>query len=366
MRVPYNYLPQQFSDVDLIIDEWREVIKTTEFTLGPFVEAFEHKFAEFVGAKHCISTNTGTDALILALKAVGVKQGDEVITVANTFYATVGAIVAVGATPVLVDSDDRYQIDVEKIPEAITNKTKAVLPVHWAGCSPDILPIMELSEEHGIPVIEDACPAVGAYVNGKHAGTFGKVNAFSMHPLKPLNVMGDGGMAVTDDDELAEWMGKYRNHGMVDRDHIDFWGVNMRLQPLQAIVASHVLDTVSELVRIRNRNARLLDKGLTKLQSFVQVPFRPPGNVEAYQLYLASFKRRDELCDYLVSKGIEVKVHYPLPLHLQKAAVRLGHKKGDFPVSEQQANEIMTIPNHQYIAPEQIEYILSQIQSFYF
>jgi len=365
MRVPYNYLPQQFSDVDTIIQEWREVIKTTQFTLGPFVEAFEQKFAEFVGAKHCISTNTGTDALILALKAIDVKPGDEVITVANTFYATVGAIVAVGATPVFVDSDDRYQIDIGQIPKAISNKTKAILPVHWAGCSPEILSIMEIAEEHGISIIEDACPAVGAYVDGKHAGTFGRVNSFSMHPLKPLNVMGDGGMAVTDDDELAEWMGKYRNHGMVDRDHIDFWGVNMRLQPIQAIVAGHVLDTVPELVRVRNRNARLLDEGLAELQNFVQVPHRPPGNVEAYQLYLATFERRDQLFHYLVSKGIEVKVHYPLPLHLQKAAMPLGYKEGDFPVSERQAKEIMTIPSHQYITPEQIDYILTEIKSFY-
>jgi len=366
MRVSYNYLPQQFSDVDTIIEEWREVIKTTQFTLGPFVETFEQKFAEFVGTKHCISTNTGTDALILALKAIDVKPGDEVVTVANTFYATVGAIVAVGAMPVFVDSDDRYQIDIAQIPKAISSKTKAILPVHWAGCSPDILSIMEIAEEHDISVIEDACPAVGAYVDGKHAGTFGKVNAFSMHPLKPLNVMGDGGMVVTDDDALAEWMGKYRNHGMVDRDHIDFWGVNMRLQPIQAIVAGHVLDTVPELVRVRNRNARLLDEGLAELQNFVQVPHRPPGNVEAHQLYLASFRRRDQLYDYLVSKGIEVKIHYPLPLHLQKAALPLGYKEGDFPVSERQAKEILTIPNHQYITPEQIDYILTEIKSFYF
>ena len=152
---------------------------------------------------------------------------------------------------------------------------------------------------------------------------------------------------------------------MVDRDHIDFWGVNMRLQPIQAVVASRVLDTVPELVRMRNRNARLLDEGLAELQDLVQIPPRLPGNVEAYQLYLASFKRRDQLYDYLVSKGIEVKIHYPFPLHLQKAAVPLGYKEGDFPVCERQAKEILTIPNHQYITPEQIAYILTQIRSFY-
>jgi len=364
-RVPYNYLPEQFADIEAIVAEWRQLAATTEFTLGPWVEAFERKFAAFVGARHVISTNTGTDALILGLRAVGVGIGDEVITVTNTFYATVGAIVAVGARPVFVDCDERYQIDVARLPTAITSKTKAIVPVHWAGCSPDIVAIMDIANAHGIAVVEDACPAVGASIGGRHAGTFGACGAFSMHPLKPLNVMGDGGMVATDRDDLAAWMRKYRNHGMVNRDHIEFWGVNMRLQPLQAIVGSHVLDTVPEIVRRRGANAKLLDAGLSRLNEFVTVPERPTGNVEAYQLYQASFARRDDLLRFLIERGIEAKVHYPLPLHLQRAARSLGHKPGDFPVSERQAAEILTIPAHQYIAAEQIHYVMEQIGHFY-
>jgi aminotransferase EvaB len=365
MRVPFNYLPAQFADPEPYIEDWKKLIASTEFTIGPFVEAFEAKFAQYVGARHCIGTNNGTDALILALKAAGVGNGDEVITVCNTFYATVGAIVATGARPVFVDCDERFQMDAAKIPEAITAKTRALLPVHWAGCSPDMQRVVAIADAHGLVVVEDACPAVGAYVSGRHAGTFGKLGAFSMHPLKPLNVMGDGGMVVTDDDDLAGWMRKYRNHGMVDRDHIDFWGVNMRLQPFQAVVAGRVLDTVADLVKVRNRNARQLDDGLRLLTGFVHVPQRPSGNVEAHQLYMGCFQRRDELLALLVSKGIEAKVHYPVPLHLQAAAADLGYKRGDFPVSERQAAQLITLPAHQFVGTEQIAFILDNVSDFY-
>jgi dTDP-4-amino-4,6-dideoxygalactose transaminase len=365
MRVPYSYLPEQFADIEPIVEEWRRLAASSEFTLGPWVEAFERKFAAFVGARHVISTNTGTDALILALRAVGVGPGDEVITVTNTFYATVGAIVAIGATPVFVDCDARYQIDVARVGEAITTKTKAILPVHWAGCSPDMHALLRVATDLNIPIVEDACPATGAFVGGRHAGTLGACGAFSMHPLKPLNVMGDGGMVTTDRDDLAAWMRKYRNHGMVDRDHIEFWGVNMRLQPLQAIVGSRVLDTVPHIVARRNENARRLDAGLARMNGFVTVPGRPSANVEAYQLYLASFTRRDELLRFLIERGVEAKVHYPVPLHLQQAAASLGYKRGDFPVSERQASEVMTIPAHQFITPEHVDYTLLQIGTFY-
>lgn len=224
MRVKYSYLDQQFSEVEAYFADLRKLVSTGEFTLGPFVEAFEQKFAAYVGVKHAIGTNTGTGALILSLKAVGVQPGSEVITVANTFIATVGAIVAAGARPVFVDCDERYQIDVSKIEAAISPKTAAILPVHWAGCPPEMGKILEIADRHGIPVVEDACPAVGAKINGCFAGTFGKVNAFSMHPLKPLNVWGDGGIIVTNDDKAAEFLRLYRNHGLLDRDHVEIWG----------------------------------------------------------------------------------------------------------------------------------------------
>ena len=365
MRVNYSYLQQQFANFDDYVDDLRRLVSTGEFTLGPFVESFERRFGDFIGVQHVIGVNTGTEALTLALKAVGVRPGDEVITVPNTFIATVGAIVAAGATPVFVDCDERYQIDAGLIEAAITPKTKALLPVHWGGCSPDIERIVAIGEHHGIPVVEDACPAVGARIAGKFAGTFGKVNAFSMHPLKPLNVWGDGGMIVTDDDEAAAWLRLFRYHGMSDRDHVDLWGVNARLQPVQAIVASRLLDTIEESLAARIRNARLLDSGLRDLAPHVRVARRPEGHRGVFQLYIASCDRRDALLAYLQQHEVEARVHYPIPLHLQKAAHDLGYKKGDFPVCERQAGEILTLPAHQHITPEQIEYTIATIRKFY-
>ncbi|MCX6122158.1 MAG: DegT/DnrJ/EryC1/StrS family aminotransferase [Ignavibacteriales bacterium] len=365
MKVPYNYLPMQFLNHDAIIAEWEKLILSTEFTLGSYVENFEKEFAKFIGCKHVIGTNTGTDALILALKALGIGPGDEVISVPTTFFATIGAIIAVGARPVFVDIDDRYQINAHLIPAAISSKTKAILPVHWGGAAPDMKAIMNLANSHGLKVIEDACMAPGGRINNQRSGTFGHVNAWSMHPLKPLNVMGDGGMVSTDNDDLAEWMRMYRNHGMINRDHNSIWGVNMRLQPLQAIVASYILKTVDETVKARNKNAQMLDDGLKTLAPFVKIPPRPKCYRDTFSLYMVRFEKRDELVKYLNELGIEVKIHYPIPLHLQKAAKPLGYKEGDFPVSEAYAKEVLTIPAHQFITPEQIEYILEHIRDFY-
>lgn len=365
MQVKYSYLDQQFADVDAYFEDLRSLVATGEFTLGPFVEAFEKKFAAYVGAKHAIGTNTGTGALILSLKAVGVRPGTEVITVANTFIATVGAIVAVGARPVFVDCDERFQIDASRIEEVITRRTAAILPVHWAGCPPEMDRILEIARRRNIPVVEDACPAVGAEIDGKAAGTFGNVGAFSMHPLKPLNVWGDGGIIVTDDDDVDRFLRLYRNHGMLDRDHIEIWGVNDRLQPFQAVVGSRVLDTVDELCEARIRNARQLDAGLRGMDGNVRVPVRPTGYREVYQLYLITAERRDELVEFLVNRGVEAKVHYPIPVHLQNAARELGYKRGDFPVCERQADEIVTLPAHQHVTGEQIDFTLASIAKFY-
>ena len=365
MKVPYNYLPMQFGDTEKIFSDWRELIQTSEFTLGPAVEKFELEFARFIGSKHVISTNNGTDALVLALKACGIGLGDEVISVSTTFYASIGAIVAVGAKPVFVDIDERYQINANLIEQAITPKTKAILPVHWAGASPNMRLIMQVAKKFNLKVVEDACMAPGGKVDGIHAGTLGNANAWSMHPLKPLNVMGDGGMVSTNDDELAAWMKLYRNHGMIDRDHNRIWGVNMRLQPLQAIVASRVLKNVNATVEMRNKNAKVLDDGFKSLSEFVIIPPRLSGYKETFSLYMAKFKKRDELLQYLNENQIDAKIHYKIPLHLQEAAKNLGYKVGDLPMSESYGEEIMTLPVHQYLDNAQLTYMLEKIYSFY-
>lgn len=365
MQVKYSYLDQQFADVAPYFEDLKQLVASGEFTLGPFVEAFEQKFARYLGVKHAIGTNTGTDALTLALKAVGVKPGDEVITQPNTFVATVGAIVAAGARPVFVDCDERYQIDVSRIRSAITPRTRALLPVHWTGAPADIEGVLKVAREHDLPVVEDACAAAGAQVNGRYVGTFGKASAFSFHPLKPLNVWGDGGVVVTNDDKAAAFLRLYRNHGLKDRDHIEFWGINNRLQPIQAVVASRMLDSLEDLIAARVRNARRLDEGLRALSDCVRVPPRPPMAREVTQIYVIQVTRRDQLLEHLIERGIEAKVHYPIPLHLQRAAASLGYRRGDFPVCERQAEEIITLPCHQHVTEGQLDYMLETIRAFY-
>ncbi len=364
MIVNYAYLHQQFADVEEYLDDLRDLVASGEFTLGPYVERFERKFGDYIGIKHVIGVNTGTDALILCLKALNIGAGDEVITVPNTFYATVGAIVAVGARPVFVDVDERMQMDPELLEAAITAKSKAIIPVYWAGCCPEIELVVAAGEKHGIPVVEDACPAVGARVDGRSAGTWGRIGAFSMHPLKPLNVWGDGGMVVTNDDTLADWLRMYRNHGMVDRDHNEIWGINARLQPIQAVIASRLLDDMEANIAARLRTAAQIDDGLAGLAQ-VRIPARLPAHRYSYQLYQAMVEKRDELLAYLITKQVEAKVHYPLPLHLQEAARDLGYSVGSFPICERQAGEIITLPAHQHITEDQVNYMIACIRDFY-
>jgi dTDP-4-amino-4,6-dideoxygalactose transaminase len=365
LEVPYNYLPEQFSNHEKFFDLWKPVLQSGEFTLGPFVENFENKFASYIGSKFCLATNNGTDALVLSLKAAGINPGDEVITPCNSFYATTGAIVAVGATPVFTDVDSRYQMEIAEVKKLITKKTKAILPVHWAGASPDMLEISELAIEHNLSVIEDACMAIGGKFNSKSPGTFGDLGAYSMHPLKSLNVAGDGGMVVTNNESLYLWMKKFRNHGMTNRNEIEFWGLNMRIQPLQAVIAEYFLDYVDEFIKIRNKNASYLDNLLNDLDDFIQIPERWNHNLETFSLYMILVADRDNLIKYLIQNGVEAKIHYPIPLHLQPAAQKLGLNKRSLPVAEKQAGNLLTIPIHQYLNSNQLDYVSHLIHAFY-
>ncbi len=366
MKIPFNYLNYEFKNINPYISKWKLLAKSTEFTLGPFVKKFEIEFAKYIGAKYCISTNNGTDALILCLKSLGITHGDEVITVCNTFYATAGAIVAVGAKPVFVDSDNRFQINVNEIEKAITHKTKAIIPVHWGGASPEMRKIVNISLKYKLHIVEDACMGIGGKIKNKSTGSFGIINAFSMHPLKSLNVMGDGGMAVTNNKSLYEWCKKYRNHGMINRENIDIWGVNMRIQPLQAIVAKIQIKKLNYVIKTRNRNAKILDNLLSDLYPKVILPKRLKNYVETFALYMGLYKNRQKLIKFLKKRNIECKVHYPLPLHLQKASRSLGYKKGSMPNAEFQAKYLMTIPVHQFLNKKNMEYISESIHLFYY
>jgi aminotransferase EvaB len=364
MKVNYPYLHQQFKNFRPYFKDLEKLVKSGEFTLGPFVEEFEKKFAKYIGVKYAIGTNSGTDALKLSLISLGIGQGDEVITVANTFIATVGAIISVGAKPVLVDCDERFQIDVNKIQKKISKKTKAIIPVHWAGAPCEMDKIVKIAKKNRIQIIEDACPAVGAYYNGKKCGTFGIVNAFSMHPLKPLNVWGDGGVIVTNNSKIYKFLKLYRNHGLKDRDHVSIWGVNNRLQPFQAVIGSRSLNYMEEYIKKRNIIAKFYDSELSKIK-FIKIPKRLPKTREVFQLYKIRVKYRNKLVKYLKKHKIDCAIHYPIPIHLQKAAQDLKYKKGDFKITEEQSKDIITLPCHQFLSKSQAKFVTDKIKRFY-
>ncbi len=382
MKVGYSYLLQQFdvrpgkmkvSYMDLprgtnatdILRALREQLKVCNFTLGPEVGEFEAKFAALHGTRQAIGVNSGTDALFLTMKAVGIGPGDEVITVPNSFIATVAAIANTGARPVFVDVGDDYNIKPDLIEEAITPRTRAILPVHLTGNPADMPRIVEIAQRYGLLVIEDACQAVSASINGKPVGSFGISGCFSLHPLKNLNVWGDGGVVTTDSDELAEKLRLMRNHGLKNRDECEFFAYNSRLDTVQAIVALRLMPALEAATEARIRHARVYDEAFSQLGELIKVPPRKAQVRQVFHTYVVQAKDRDNLHEYLCSNGVEAKVHYPIPIHLQKASRYLGYKEGDFPLCEAQARSIITLPVHQHLTEIQLEYVVGKVGEFY-
>lgn len=364
MRVEYSYLPAQFADPSRILSDLPALIRSGDYTLGEPVREFERRFAQAMGARFAIGVNSGTDALFLSLVALGVGPGDEVITMPSTFVATVGAIVATGARPVFVDVTDEFTIDPAKIEAAIGPRTTLLLPVHWAGHPADMPEIMRIAERHELPVVEDSCQALGGAVDGRTTGTFGATGCFSLHPLKNLNVWGDGGVIITDSPEIDERLRLLRNHGLSDRDTVACWGYNSRLDSLQAIVANHLIEEFALITERRIRNAARLDAGLADVAQ-IEIPPRHPRKRYVYHLYVVQADDRDGLLEHLVGAGVEAKIHYPRPLHLQPAAKELGYREGSFPVCEAQAGRIITLPAHQHLSDEQIDAMIEAVRSYY-
>ena len=324
------------------------------FTLGPWVERFEQAICDKYSVRHCIGVNSGTDALVLSLKAMGVGQGDLVLTVANSFIATAGAIVAAGASPRFVDVGLDYFMD---LTEAGHRCAKAIIPVHLTG----------LAQETSLAAftVNDACQAIGAEYDGKSVAKFNQISAFSLHPLKNLHVLGDGGFVTTDDDSYAAEVRLLRNHGLQDRDHCVMPGANSRLDSLHAIAAWHGLKTLDDNNDIRRWNAALYDSGLAGLEPDVTVPWRDPRAKPVYHTYVVMVERRNVLQAYLAEKGIETRVHYPIPIHLQEGYRWLGYKRGDLPQTEHQADHIISLPVHEYLSDDQVEYVIERVRAFY-
>lgn len=363
-QINHNCLVEQFSDYKEIFKDIESLIQNSDYTLGKSVDEFEKNICKITGSKYAIGVGSGTDALFLSLIAVGISRGDEVITTPYTFFATIGAIVTAGARPVFVDIRQDYNINPHIIEKAITKKTKAILPVHWSGlpCEMDI--IMEIAKRNNLFVIEDSCHAFRAYYKGQVAGTFGLSGCFSMHPLKNLNVWGDGGYIITNSKEMHDKLVLLRNHGLINRDECVMFSYNSRLDSIQAIVANHLLQKIDHITDSRIANAAHYDQLLAQIPQ-VSIPPRSKDVKQVYHIYVVRAESRDELKKYLVENGIDAKIHYPIPMHLQPAAKTYGYKRRDFPVCEAVCDSVISFPVHEFITNEHIDYIVSKVKKFY-
>lgn len=364
MHVRYSYLKQQFEDCDDLWQELKDFVATGDFTLGRPLEVFEERFADLIGSTHAIGVNSGTDAIKLSLKAMGVDHGSEVITAANTFVATVGAIAELGATPVFVDCDDTFCMDVSQVAAAVTPRTKAVVPVHFTGYMTDMRALGPIAEEHGLAVVEDACQSILGAIDGKNAGTWARAGAFSLHPLKNLNVWSDGGVIVTSDDKLATKLRLLRNHGLADRDTVEVLGFNSRLDTIQAVVGNWLIGQTHAIADKRIANAARYDQALGELPQ-IRIPTRPADFRIVYHLYMVFADDRDDLLDYCLSRGVEAKIHYPVPIYRQPAVAHLGYETGDFPVADAQARNAITFPCDQHLSAVEIDYVIETVSDFY-
>ena len=364
MQVRYSYLKQQFANCDDLWDELKKFVSTGDFTLGKHLRRFEKNFANLIGTKYAIGVNSGTDAIKLSLKALGIKQGDEVITAANTFVATVGAINELGAKIVFIDCDDSFCMNVNHLENYITNKTKAIVPVHFTGYMTNMRKLLEISNRYKIPVIEDACQSILGAIDDKNAGTWGETGAFSLHPLKNINVWSDGGMIVTSNKDLYNKISLLRNHGLSNRNNVEMLGYNSRLDTIQAVVGNWLLPQAHEITNKRIQNAKYLDEQLSKIKQ-IKIPPRLKNYKIVYHLYVVLAEKRDDLLKYCLEKGVEAKVHYPIPMYLQKALNFMNHREGDFPITDKHSKKIITFPCDQHLSINELDYIISTIKDFY-
>jgi len=361
--VPFNYLPQQFADPRALLEAVAAVVGTGDFTLGAAVAEFEAAFAARCGAAHAIGVNSGTDGLKLALRAVGVGPGDAVITAANTFVATVGAIAELGARPVFVDVDDSLCLDPALLADAVGPDTRAIVPVHLSGTMVDMAELGAIAAARGIPVVEDACQAFMTLQDGRQAGTWGRAGVFSMHPLKFLNIWGDGGVIVTDDAGLDAHLRLLRNHGLADRDTVVLMGCNSRLDSVQAAIALQMLQQAEAITARRNAIAARYDTAFAGLPG-LRLPRRHPGVRHSFVTYQVFSADRDALAAHCRARGIECKIHYPVPIYRQPALAPYLPAGARFPQTDRQAAECLTLPVHQYLDDGQVDRVIDAVRGF--
>lgn len=361
MKIPFVDLKAQYFSIKEEIDQAiSNVIQDSAFIGGKYAKVFEKNFANYLGVKNCIGVGNGTDALYITLKALGVFDGDEVITVANTFIATSEAITMSGAKVVFVDCDkDTYNIDVDKIEATITSNTKAIIPVHLYGQPAEMDEIRDIAKKHNLYVVEDAAQAHGSEYQGQRIGTIGDIACFSFFPGKNLGAYGDAGAIVTNNDNLARKARMFANHGRIEKYNHEFEGTNSRLDGLQAAVLDVKLKHLDKWIERRRTIAKMYDAGLNDI---VITPSVISDVKHVYHLYVIRIKDRDRVKELLAEKGIATGIHYPIPLPFLEAYSYLGHKPEDFPVAYSMKDEILSLPIHGDMTDEQVEYVITNLK----
>ena len=370
VKVPFVDLQAQYKQIKSEVDAaMARVIDDAAFVLGREVEAFEAAFAEYVGARFCVGVNSGTAAIQLAVTACGVGAGDEVIVPANTFFATAEAVSTAGATPVFVDADPiSYTIDVNRIEAAITERTRAIIPVHLYGQAADLDAIYEIAARHNLAVIEDAAQAHGALYKGRRVGARGRANCFSFYPGKNLGAYGEGGAVVTDDAEVARRVRLLRDHGSEQKYRHDIIGYNFRLEGLQGAVLNVKLKYLDNWNELRRQHAARYGELLAAAQTSgaaLALPQELSYARHIYHLYVVQTDERDELQKHLAAAGVQTGIHYPVPVHLQPAYRSLDKRAGDFPEAERQAARVLSLPMFPELTDEQIAHVAESVRAFH-
>ena len=361
--IPYVNISAQWDDErDELLPIIDRVMSSGQYIGGAEVESFEREAALEFGVDYVVALNSGTDALVYGLAAMGVGQGDEVITPPNSFVASTAAIVNLGATPVFVDVGPDQNINPALIEDAISPYTKAIMPVHLSGRMADMITIDEQAKSYGISVIEDAAQAAGSYLNGRPSGSWGRVGCFSAHPLKNFNACGDAGFITTSDPEIADKVRLARNHGLLDRDTVVRFGHVSRMDSVQAAILRFRLRRLHQVAERRRENVALY-RSLLDVDS-VSFSADKNGEFNTWHTFVVQVEKRDQLQRYLASKKVETAIHYPVPIHLQPAGKSLGYVPGDFPMAEKQAKQILTLPVHQFLTKDQIRRVAESVNDF--
>jgi len=361
-RVPHvNLSAQWVSERQELLPLIEDVLASGAYVGGESIESFESVVAEYCGTRFAVALNSGTDALVCALHALGIGKGDEVVTAPNSFIASAAAITHLGAIPVFVDVKSDQNINPNLIEAVLTQKTRAIMPVHLTGRIADMDAINDIAVRKNLHVIEDAAQAIGSKWHGQMSGSMGTIGCFSAHPLKNLNACGDAGFITTDDENVAIKIARMRNHGMVERNSVEEFGMVSRMDSLQATILGFRLSRLSMVIEARRKHAALYARLLNPDR--VYVPPEKEGEFNTYHTFVVQVDGRDELRHELLAKGIETAVHYPVPIHLQPAGYRLTYRAGDFPETEKQAERILTLPINQHLEEADIRYVAESVNT---